>query len=146
MKGVGSPRQKGRPSGEASKAQQYPCPEEGHAPAGEASVILLQAGYVKRVSAQSQRSRPHKMIIKSYLKMRRGGESGQKPVKRKIRWNLQKLVLCILRPSWLLAGFEISVDNSFTIGPQEINGTETEAGSISRFSFFFPQVSYLNNF
>lgn len=50
--------------------------------------------------------------------MRRGG-SEQKPVKRKRSWKSQKLVLCILRTSWLLAGFEISVDNSFTVGPQK---------------------------
>ena len=49
----------------------------------------------------------------------RRGESEQKPVKRKISWKSQKLVLCILRTSWLLAGFEISVDNSFAIGPQK---------------------------
>lgn len=49
----------------------------------------------------------------------RRGESEQKPVKRKRSWKSQKLVLCILRTSWLLAGFEISVDNSFTIGPQK---------------------------
>lgn len=49
--------------------------------------------------------------------MRRG--VGTKACEKKNRWKLQKLVLCILRPSWFLAGFEISVDNSFTIGPQK---------------------------
>ena len=86
---------------------------------GGAPVTLLQAAYGEKVSAQSQRNRPHRMIIKSYLKMRWGGESEQKPMKRKIRRKLPKLVLWILRPSWLLAGFEISVDNSLTIGPQK---------------------------
>lgn len=40
------------------------------------------------------------------------------------------VVFCILRPAWLLAEFEISVDNSLTIGPQKINETGTEAGFI----------------
>lgn len=94
-------------------------PKEGHVPSGEASVSLFQARCEEKVSAQSQLNRPHRMIIKSHLKMRWGGGSEQKPVKRKIRWKLQKLVLCILRVSWLLAEFKISVDNSFTIGPQK---------------------------
>lgn len=101
------------------KVAGIPCPEEGHAPSGEASVVLLQTRYVEKVSAPSQLNRPHGTIIKSHWKMRWGRESEQKPVKSKIRWKLQKLVLCILRASRLLAGFEISVDNSFTIGPQK---------------------------
>lgn len=49
--------------------------------------------------------------------MRRGVRT--KAGEKNRRWKLQQSVLCILRVSWLLVGFEISVDNSFTVGPQK---------------------------
>lgn len=73
--GCGLPCWKGRPQSEASKLAGLPCPWEGHAPTGETP------GDVQKVSTWNQGNGPHRMIIKSYLKMR-WGEGGQ----NKSRW------------------------------------------------------------